>query len=299
MAFVDNSATFSGKYAQDFYSTALLGATTISNIEVIPNIKNTFNLASLDVTGLLQSDDCSYSSVGTTTLATRALTVCGVKVNYTFCVKDLEAGYLAEQLRPGASSNTLPATFQDYIVGQMGKYIASEVEQIVWQGDTTASPASVCDGFIKAMQADGNVIDQAATPLSASNIVAEITKVYNLIPNTIKTSGKVRIFVSPAAASFYKLACANVATGNGAYYIGDRPLDFLGIPLVVANGLSANQMVACETTNLVFGTDLLDDTQTINLIDMALTTGEPNIRFVGHFKMGVQYRVGSEIVLYS
>ena len=300
MAFTDNSATYSGEFAKTFYSKAILGANTIKNIDVIAGLKSSpYNLPRIDLTNLLQPASCTWSDQGTITLATRTISTCDVKVNYTFCTKDFESNYLSAQLRPGANNNEIPATFKDYVLARMSDYIASQVENVIWNGDTAGSPADVCDGYLKAWTADANVIDVTGTTLSASNIIVEMLKLYNAIPFTIRHGGKVKLWLSNAAQSFYLQAVANVATGSGAYYLGtDNANKFLGLDIIVGPRIPTNQMAAFEGDNIVFATDLESDMQDIRVIDMAPLGGGPNMKFEAGFKMGTSYRIGEEIVWY-
>jgi len=74
---------------------------------------------------------------------------------------------------------------------------------------------------------------------------------------------------------------------------------FDGIPLVVANGLTANQMLAAEKSNLFFGTGLLSDTQEVRLIDTSETLGDQNVRIIMRMTAGVQYANVEDIVTYG
>ena len=58
-------------------------------------------------------------------------------------------------------------------------------------------------------------------------------------------------------------------------------------------------MVAAEKSNLYFGTGLLSDQNEVKVIDMADIDGSQNVRIVMRFTAGVQYGIGSDIVLYS
>ena len=65
------------------------------------------------------------------------------------------------------------------------------------------------------------------------------------------------------------------------------------------DGLPDNTMVAAEKSNLFFGTGLLSDQNEVKVIDMADIDGSQNVRVVMRFTAGVQYGIGSDIVLYS
>jgi hypothetical protein len=58
-------------------------------------------------------------------------------------------------------------------------------------------------------------------------------------------------------------------------------------------------MVAAEKSNLFFGCGLLNDTQEVKVLDMSDLDGSQNVRVVMRFTAGVNYAVGSDIVLYS
>jgi hypothetical protein len=58
-------------------------------------------------------------------------------------------------------------------------------------------------------------------------------------------------------------------------------------------------MVAGQTSNLFFGTGLLDERNEVRVLDMADLDGSDNIRVILRFFAGVQYGIGSDVVLYS
>ena len=86
------------------------------------------------------------------------------------------------------------------------------------------------------------------------------------------------------------------AKGNNQAF-GDLMFD--GIPLVIANGLTANQMLAAEKSNLFFGTGLLSDQNEIRVIDQADIDGSKNVNIIMRMTAGVQYANVSEIVTYG
>tara|TARA_R100001463_G_scaffold9961_2_gene29611 strand:- start:945 stop:1262 length:318 start_codon:yes stop_codon:yes gene_type:complete len=71
---------------------------------------------------------------------------------------------------------------------------------------------------------------------------------------------------------------------------------FEGIKLAVVYGMPNDQMVAAQTSNLFFGTDLVSDTTQVKMLDMSPLDGSENIRFVAKFSGGVQVGIGAEVV---
>ena len=298
MALVDNT-TYTGEDALGFYSKALLTGNTKSMINLVPDVKSKVKIARLDLANILQPSDCTFSDQGTSTLSQKTLEVCPIKVNLEFCTRDFEVNYLSEQLRPGSLEAQIPASFQEYILEQISQNISADLEKMLWQGDTAASPASICDGFLKKFLADAAVIDVTGTTITAANVIAEMGKVYAAIPDTIREKGNVVIFVSPAVAKFYKVALASLNNALiGSYNNGDFTLSYIDTKVIVAEGLPTNQMVAADPKNLWYGTDLMSDTEDILVLPMRDKTGAPTVRIVAEFKFGVEYGVGEEIVWY-
>ena len=58
-------------------------------------------------------------------------------------------------------------------------------------------------------------------------------------------------------------------------------------------------IVAAQKSNLYFGTGLLSDHNEVKLLDMADLDGSQNVRVIMRFTAGVQYGIGSDIVLYT
>jgi len=116
------------------------------------------------------------------------------------------------------------------------------------------------------------------------------------------------IYVSQNVARAYVRALGGfAANGLGAAGINNQgttwfnggDLAFDGVKLFVASGLSDNTMAAAQKSNLFFGTGLLSDAQEVKLLDMADLDGSQNVRVIMRFTAGIQYGLGSEIVLYN
>jgi len=72
-----------------------------------------------------------------------------------------------------------------------------------------------------------------------------------------------------------------------------------GVPIFVARGMSADTMVAAESTNLFFGTGLMNDYNEVKVIDMADIDGSQNVRVVMRFSAACQLGIPGDIVYYS
>lgn len=303
MALIDSSITYNGKNADGFYSTALLTGNTKSLIRAVPNVKSKVNLGSLDLGDILQADSCSVSESGDYTLDQKTLEVCDIAINIPLCEKDYEGIYLSESLRPGSNvEQNFPNGMVDYLFNLVAEKISEQTEALLWSGSTTNSPPDLCDGFIKKFLADSAVVDVASpTTLTDSNIVSEMKKATKAIPTTLKNKGKnaVKIFMSIEAFDLYEDA---LIAANPALYAYDTTTiarRFKGYEIIVSPGMPTNTMVIADPMNLWYGFDLLSDEKEISFVKNPLPGQQKKSNIVGSFKWGVQYGVGSEVVLYG
>lgn len=296
LAFTDNT-TFTGKDLEGFYAQALLKGATKESFRLLPNVKSTAKVAKLNLGNIVQDDSCSFAATGEGTLSQKTVTAYDAKVNLQYCQKTWEQNYLSQVMRPG-SAELIPATVEEWLLTEVSKKVSNDLEIIAWQG----SGASVSSNFVSEigleakMLADGGIIDVSATTLSSTNIIAQMNRVYDAIPATVKESPELVIYINAKTAGFYKQALAAAYTG---FYSEDQKLTFLGVPIIVAGGISDNRMVAAEKSNFVFITDLMADFDDLLVLPLRSVTGAPVVNFVASFKFGVDFVYANEIVYYN
>lgn len=131
-----------------------------------------------------------------------------------------------------------------------------------------------------------------------ANVIAEMTKVFVNIPKRMKRKKKqIKWFISPDIADMYALAVAQAS--NEAYTTKEEDLRFIGIPLIVGEGMSDNTMTLSLEQNYIFLADLLSDQEDLTTINMKVTTGDRKIRTISDFKFGVDYLNDDEWVTYG
>ena len=299
-AITDNT-TYTGKDALDFYSTALLEGVSAKTFSLIPNVKSKVKLPIYNAGEVIQDEGCTWSPSGEGVLAQKSFEVCGKDIQLALCTTTFENNFLGELMRPGSNTGEVaPASFIEYMLDQVSLQVQNDLEIATWQGDTgsTAYPVSVCDGIEKTAAADATVIDASpAATITLANVIAEISKVYNLIPKAIKYKEDTVIYVSDYISGLYVQAIA--AASNEAYYVGAKELDYLGIKLVRAPGMSDGFMVAGQASNFVLLTDLMSDSMELAVIPQFPISGVREVRIAGSFKFGVNYKKGTEVVLYA
>ena len=85
----------------------------------------------------------------------------------------------------------------------------------------------------------------------------------------------------------------------GTQWWNNGSLTVNGVKIFVSPGLSANKMYAAQRSNLYFGTGLLNDTNSIKVLDMQDLDASNNVRMVMRFTSAVQFGIASDIVSYA
>jgi hypothetical protein len=300
------TTTYSGEFAGQYISAALLSGSTLDNglITVKPNIKFKEVIKKVSSDDIVKDATCDFDPTSTLTLTERILQPDFQQVNLQLCKADFHNDWEAVQMGYSAFDN-LPPSFADFLIGHVASKVAQRTEQSIWNG--AAATAGQFGGFKELLLADADVTDVAASTVTSGNVIAQIGSVVDAIGSTLYTSEDMYIYVSQNVARAYVRALGGFATNVGAagvnadgtqWYTGGT-LSFDGIKIAVANGLADNTMVAAEKSNLFFGTGLLADHNEVKVIDMADIDGSQNVRVVMRFTAGVQYGIGSDIVLYS
>jgi hypothetical protein len=291
------TTTYAGEFAGKYISAALLSGNTIANggITVKPNVKYKEVVKKVATSGLIGNASCDFTDAGSLTLTERILQPEEFQVNLELCKKDFRSDWEAVQMGYSAYDN-LPPKFADFLIGHVAAKVAEKTEQTIWQG--TNATAGEFDGFATLLAADADVVDVVGTTVTSANVIAELGKIVDAIPSAVYGKEDLKIYISQNIAKAY--VSAQAALGyRDLYHVGKTDMNFQGIPLFVANGLADNDAVAAETSNLYFGTGLLSDHNEVKVIDMADLDGSQNVRIVMRFTSGVQYGIGSDIVLYT
>lgn len=301
------TTTYSGESAGQYISAALLSGSTLDNglITVKPNIKYQEVIKKVASDDIVKDATCDFDPTSTLTLTERIITPSNQQVNLQLCKKDFQNDWDAISMGYSAF-DSLPSSFADFLIGHVAEKVAQRTEQSIWNG--AAATAGQFGGFKELLLADADVTDVGGgAAVDSSNVIAKLGLVVDAIGSSLYTSDDLFIYVSQNVARAYVRALGGFASQIGAagtdskgtqWYNGGA-LSFDGVKLAVANGLADNTMVAAEKTNLYFGTGLLSDHNEVKVIDMADIDGSQNVRVVMRFTAGVQYGIGSDIVLYS
>ena len=302
------TTTYAGEFANEYIAAALLSGATLNNggITVKPNVKykEVIKKVATD-SNVIKDASCDFTDTATVTLTERILQPEEFQVNLELCKKDFRSDWEAAQMGMSTFDN-LPPAFSDFLVAHVAGLVAEKTEQSIWRG--TNATAGEFDGLVTKMTADADVIDVVGTTVTAANVIDELGKVVDAIPSALYGKEDLYLYVSQNVARAYVRALggfgaaglgANGVNAEGTQWWNNGALSFDGVKIFVANGLADNYIVAAEKSNLFFGTGLLSDHNEVKVLDMGDLDGSQNVRVIMRFTSGVEYGIGSDIVLYT
>ena len=305
---VNITTTYAGEFSQKYISAALLSASTIADggVEVMPNVKYREVIQRVETGSLIADGSCDFDASSSVSLTEVTLEPEEFQVNLQLCKKDFINTWDAIQMGYSAFDQ-LPTSFADYLIAHVAAKVASQNETIIWQGVTTNT--GEYDGFIKILDDDSNVVKPlvTASSLTDANILDQLQLLVDNIPNTLYGKEDLKLYISPKAAKLYVRVLGGftatigaAGTDNkGTQWYNNGSLSYGGVPIFVARGLAPDVMVAAESTNLFFGTGLLNDYNEVKVIDMADIDGSQNVRVVMRFTAGLNVGIPQDVVLYK
>lgn len=305
--------TYAGEFAGQYIAAALLSAKTLDNkyVTIHPNVKYKEVIQRIAVDGIVQDASCDFVTSGSVALSEAVLTPKELQVNLELCKQNFVASWEALQLGYSAF-DTIPKSFNDYLISYVGGIVAQATEQAIWQGTATNGSflgfqaqlsASVAAGGATAVLAakSGSIVISGS--VTSANVLSIMNSVVETIPDTVYGKEDVLMYVPTNVAKAYQQALAGGAIGangwNNQMNVGEKPFNFNGVEIVLCPGMSASKIVAAQKSNLHFGTGLLSDYNEVRVLDMANIDGSQNYRVIMRYTGGVIFGIGQDIVYYG
>ena len=300
------SSSYSGEFAGKYLAASLLTAKTLDDaaITIMPNIKYKAAMKVGAFSNLVRSADCDFDpTTSGLTLTEKVITPTELQVNLQICKKELHSDWEAAQMGFSAYSD-LPKLFSDFVIARVAAEVASATETSIWSG---AAGEGNFDGFATLAGADATVVDVAKATVTSANVIAQLGAIVDAIPSGVYGADDLIIYVSQNIHRAYIRALGGFgAAGLGANGYDNKGnnqsldgLFFDGVRIYPTSGLADNNAVAARSSNLFFGTGLLDDRNVVKVIDMSDIDGSQNVRVIMRYTAGVQIGVGADVVLYS
>jgi len=310
------TTTYAGEFAGEYIAAALLSASTIDDggLTVKANISFKEVIKKLATGALVTAAGCDFAPNSSVTLTERIIQPVELQVNLQLCKYDFVNDWESQSMGYGLGQ-TLPPKFADFMIAHVASEVAQNTEFNIWQGDTAAASNNSFDGFEKLIAAAVVAGDIPAgqaigggVALTAANIIEKLSDTVAVIPAALYGKEDLFLYIGSKAAKLYVQALggfaanglgANGVNGMGTQWWNNGSLTVNGVKIFVAQGLSDDKMYVARRSNLYFGTGLLNDTNSVKVLDMADLDASNNVRMVMRFTSTVQFGIASDIVSYT
>ena len=274
--------TYAGLWSGKYVAAALLSGETLSKelITLHPNvaykevIRNWQNSVSID------SATCDYTDNSSITLGEYVLTTVEKQVNMTLCKNNLRTTWEAAQAGFSAFEK-LPATFEEFLLAQVAAEVAQGVELGIWKTNTFYT-----GGMVQYLIDNSAPVSAGSGATSGSNVVARLQSMLDASPAALYGKEGYQFYVGPLTMKAYQ-AALSAGNYNFQFYVGEKPMNFQGIPVTMCPGLNDSDCVLGLKSDLHFGTGLLSDYNEVKVIDMSDIDGSQNVRTIMRFTGGI------------
>jgi len=303
------TSTYAGEAASGYIAAALLSANTLDKklVTIMPNVKYKSVIQKLDVSNIVSDASCDFATSGSSVaISEQVITPKELQVNLELCKQEFVDSWEALQLGYSAFDE-IPKDFNDFLISYVGGKVAQATEISIWQG--AAATNGQFGGLLPALSASaaaggaGAVVKSSASgSITSANVLSKLDSLVNAIPDAVYGKEDLVIYVPTNVAKAYQQALAGGSIGangfNNQMNVGEKPLNFNGIELVWAPGMTSSYLVAAQKSNLFFGTGLLSDQNEVRVLDMANLDGSQNYRIIMRYTAGTQFGIGEDVAIH-
>lgn len=318
---INNTLSFTPKTMSDWYYKVLLKPNFIAKdyIRVEPNVTKEAVLRKLvmanNTVSQVDNRDCAWSPKQRFSNDTETFTVKNWKINEEQCLEELDSIYSENVLsefrnyQSGATKTVMPNDLENAVMLHLENSLGADIDRIIIGGNGNAVDG-IQNGLIDKALASSNVIKVSGVNIDTTNVLTEIQKVYDAIPNVVLNESlyepekaAVRIFVD---INTYRYALQALSGVAGEYqvvlpswtYKGDV-LRYMGVEVALVSYMPANTMFAASRDNMIFFTDLLSDTKEIRVAHGNDLKDESMVYIKGAYRAEAAFVFEDEVVLYS
>ena len=318
---INNTISFTPKVMPDWYYKVLLKPNFIAKdyIRVEPNVTKEAVLRKLvmanNTVSQVDNRDCAWSPKQRFSNDTETFTVKNWKINEEQCLEELDSIYSENVLsefrnyQSGATKTVMPNDLENAVMLHLENSLGADIDRIIIGGDGNAVDG-IQNGLIDKALASSNVIKVSGVNIDTTNVLTEIQKVYDAIPNVVLNESlyepekaAVRIFVD---INTYRYALQALSGVAGEYQVvlpswtyEGGVLRYMGVEVALVSYMPANTMFAASRDNMIFFTDLLSDTKEIRVAHGNDLKDESMVYIKGAYRAEAAFVSEDEVVLYS
>lgn len=318
---INNTISFTPKVMADWYYKVLLKPNFIAKdyIRVEPNVTKEAVLRKLvmanNTVSQVDNRDCAWTPKQRFSNDTETFTVKNWKINEEQCLEELDSIYSENVLsefrnyQSGATKTVMPNDLENAVMLHLENSLGADIDRIIIGGAGNAVDG-IQNGLIDKALASSNVIKVSGVNIDTTNVLTEIQKVYDAIPNVVLNESlyepekaAVRIFVD---INTYRYALQALSGVAGEYQVvlpswtyEGGVLRYMGVEVALVSYMPANTMFAASRDNMIFFTDLLSDTKEIRVAHGNDLKDESMVYIKGAYRAEAAFVFEDEVVLYS
>lgn len=243
------------------------GAKTISRVTPRTGIKTSAAINFLGVNVPIQNGrGCGFNPSGSAEISDRKIETAIMKKEIEICPDTLLAKWPEYEVRiPADQRDHLP--FEAYLVAEIIKETEEQMEDLVWQGATSAHGGTdLIDGYLTIVDNEATAIKFNVT--SGATKIAAVREVIAKIPAKVLRN-KAKVFVSP---EFYQALGFELVDANLYHFQPSADMDsfiFPGTNVEIINtyGLAGTgKLFAATLDNMYYGTDVEDAERRVKIV---------------------------------
>jgi hypothetical protein len=300
------TSTYAGEASSDYIAAALLSAKTLDqgNVEIHPNVKYKEVIQKLDVAGIVQDASCDFATSGSVAITETILEPKELQVNLELCKQNFLDSWEAVSMGYSAFDE-IPRNFTDYLISYVGGKVAEATEQSIWDGAIGNGSflgfeerITASTGAAAFKPAQSGSVDRPNGTVDKDNVVQILTEVVDAIPSAVYGKEDTVIYVGTKVLKAWQSSQSgqvNIGSFNSQLNVGEKPLNFQGIEIIHAPGMSDSIIIAGQKSNFHFGTGLLSDYNEVRVLDMADIDGSQNFRVIMRYTAGTVIGFTNEV----
>lgn len=265
-------------------SEIILSANTAQHISVKNDIKYKEQIKYLSSAMSLTNANCSTPMNSTTSFDKKDIEVFMLNYSESICPADLEQYSFQLLMKAGSDINgEIPGALGQAFAKHKIDTYAAKVENLIWNGTAGVhvTPGVTADyaigqfeGFLTKWASDADVdkttvFDFRTSSGSASDYLAALHAIYNLLPAEAQSQSNIKIFMGIPEFNIYNqklMLLGNSIIQDNLNKFGGNTIPLLGTNATVVGvaGLSGTGRVAATLAdNLVLGSDVATEAATI------------------------------------
>ena len=281
--------TYGGEFTGKYIAAALLSGETLAKelITIHPNVRYKDIIRNYASSVSIDAATCDFTDNSSVTLTEYVLTMTEKQVNLTLCKQNLFNTW--ETMQMGFSAfDKLPPTFEEFVLAQTASQVAQQNELGIWKSNLWYDSAIVAgqDGMVGYLVDNSAIVRTGSGATTGSTVVARLQDMLDNSPAALYGKEGYQFYVGPLTMKAYQ-AALSAGNYNFQFYVGEKPMNFQGIPVTMCPGLSDSDCVLGLKSDLHFGTGLVNDYNEVKLLDMSDIDGSQNVRIIMRFTGGI------------